>query len=917
MDIGNALNILNLGKLLIFYTHHTYRFLYYYLLSLGYVLGVPVTRTLSQNIYTQVKRSTQPWDHGCNLSSVFLTPEFLWTDYNGKHEVESNGITEFPQFFRVEPTFQIVLFAIHMFWKRGAHVAGYVRCRNFSGLPKRPPNSLTSQSRSTGQIRRVSNDDPAQGPTDKTAQPDVPPHRVQYLEDVKVLGKPAHVVIMNKKPRRPQKVAQTNTDKGPWKSPAELLKDLHREKADFKLEELEENFDRLCALYSPGQSLLLNDWEHLHKTLNDGFTFEQLKKYYQNAERNTDDEYQDGWRAGISPYMDQAPAPQSRITTRIPAFKEMGPKKRLVERILRECWELSIDGEEGQLDVHLDRRPMSVLLLPTMPLMNMFAESLKVNIDVSRHLGLIRITGSKEACMETSRQLHEWASDVRSMDIDLPVAHLKSRADMGYWENTLLPWIQSEYNVSLDINWEEEVLTIHYLHGAESNAHRARQTLHLAVPPPHQQDGLLTNVSNSESAHLYPVSCPGSMKLPDRQKEWLRWIKIGEGDGRVPGRPPASIYGKGLVKPFHTLLERLFDGEDSNTRHTLDPEFTREVITATVGQCLFESAPSYNSEQVSFPDIETSQTPRIFINEVPNTLPFLDSLENVENNDNTSSFRIRLLPSRNGHPPLPELELELETVLPEDNEDVSISPRIRKVSAIVTSRDVDMLLPESPLDIRFNKTVYYCLFEPDNTKGNPHSAAADSEFLSSLHKCVEAFKLNMPLARNQPPMPLFCNLAIPKRVAALLDSSESSQSASSKTAEKTEYITGEYYIYPPVQSLAEAGVSRYIYKEFDLTFGTRNLGPYLPTKTTDISLTLGLHDDERRPQAALPNQKLSSLTQAGSTAGSLRTALLPFYLSSCHLAFGFAALQQRLDQDLLDEELFDENLPDKKLDHDP
>ncbi|EZF33689.1 hypothetical protein H109_05536 [Trichophyton interdigitale MR816] len=801
-----------------------------------------------------------------------------------------------------------------MFWKRGAHAVGFARCRNFSNLRKPPPSSpIPRPPDSADHTHEPSHDDPTPASTENPAKFDGSPHRIQQLENVKVLGKPAHVVIVDNKPRRPRDVVQAANGKSSWKSPTELLKDLQNERVEFELEEVEKNLDHLRALYNPGDTLLPKDWKHLHNKLSDGFTFEQLRKYYQNTERNTDSKKSSEWRAGNSSYLDQPPAPQGRITSRIPAFKEMGPKKKLVERILRESWELSIDGEEGQLDIHLDTRPMSVLLLPTMPLLNMFAESHKVNIDVSRHLGLIRITGSKEACMGTSQQLKEWASDVRSIDTGLSVAQLKATADLNYWENTLLPWLQSEYNVSFDIGREHGAVNIHYFHDNKFNAHRARRTLYLAASSLHQKGGLFTNLTNSENAHIYPVFYSDSMDLPNRQKEWFRWIKSGDSDGRVPGRPPASIYGKGSVKPFHKLLELLFDGDVLSNQRLLDQHRTREVITASVGQCLFEGGPTHDSGQASFSNIENLQTPRIFINEVPNTLAFLDSLEAAPNDDNKNTFRIRLLPSRKEQPFLPELELELEAASLEDCEETSTIPTIRNISAIVSSRNVDMLLPESPVDIRFNKTVYYNLFNRDCVEYI--STEADNVLHSSLLRSAETFKLNLPLTRNQPSMPLFCNLEIPKIVAELLDPArEPSQRAPAQSTQELEYVTGEYYVYPPVQSLAEASVSKYIYKELDLTFGTRDMGPYLPTKTTEISLTLGLYDDERRPQNALPNRKLSSLPQTDSSIGSLQSALLPFYLRSCHLAFGFAALQQQSDRDMSDQKIFDESLLEKNLD---
>ncbi|KAK2736150.1 hypothetical protein FQN57_000881 [Myotisia sp. PD_48] len=722
-------------------------------------------------------------------------------------------------------------------------------------------------------------------------------YHVEHLKNAQVLGKPARVVIVNKKPRDiVGPYANDGSEEGNinWrKGPRELLAELRIEAGSHPVE-VAKNFQRLRELHTLGERLDFVQWESLHASVHDGFTYNQLAQYYRtfNKDRKTCPEDQRSisarsgiWKAGTTPFMDPESSARENATNRIAGFKQQSAKKRLVQKILRECWQLSIKDEVGQLDMRLGSGAISVLLVPDLSPLRTFAESNNVNIDVSRSLNLVRITGSELSCGEVKDQLLAWVSDLQSLDISLEQSIYM---DLDYIESTFSPWLNEIYNVGCEIHRDTSKLTIYYLPGQERDVQHARRTLYLALMPLEKEVRPVTHFPKSELAQLSLVLSPDSLRFEERPKNWVRWTKISSGAGRsdprCSRRPPASIYSKGPTSPYAKLSNLLFTRPYIGEQN-LNPESACEVVTATAGKCLFENKPAFKLARVAFDRLESSTARRAFITDAPNTLSFLNSLDKALPENNPHTFCIQLVPSPNQRYKPPTIELELEASS-EDGDLKSLAPLAIKSASVVSSLGhVDMLMPESSLDMRFHRKIYHNIIIGTATGLEQPTSLNDGLLHSSLRECINKIQLRLPLFRQQSDMPLFFTIQIPAEYFE--DKKFSDPNMVTKIPKKTpEYMSAEYYISPPVRSLVDANVTRYAYKNFELHFSSQNLGPYLPMKSTEIKLILGCSRDKLRLRNGLP---WSPGIRPGS---SIENNLYPFYIRACQLAFELGASQQ-------------------------
>lgn len=729
--------------------------------------------------------------------------------------------------------------------------------------------------------------------------------------DQEFLGEPSKVFVLDHSSEKRfegnfMKVGEHEVKDETPKTRSQILEEINRERHELpSSNDATTSLQYLKNLHKPGQALPTAEWNKLRDTLNSGFTTAQLSDYVQREQEEASGDSKQRkpkeaeWKAGTSSFVELGSATQERITTRIEGLNRYLAKRVLAEKILRECWQLSLMDEVGQLDVRLPSRNLSVLLLsPESPLKSL-AESCNATIEVSQKISLVRITGSETACLNAKSRLAELASETRSLDIDLPTSVVKRNQIC----TDLLPWIQREYGILCRSNKNAKTATLHYLSSAGSDVQQARRILFLAsIPDPDPRHNFVTNLSKSLPANLYPVLSPDCMKLPDRQKEWLRWAKpLSDSnitEGRATRRPPESIYNRNPAAPLARISDTLFKAPEERRKY-LHGRFTREVVTAAVGKCLFQKQHKLAKDVVTFSDIETSSAPKTFITDVPNTLSFLKSLNTVRSGDsqNSSTFRIRLMPSPPNKLQLPPIELELKSgPTSRDPGEVS-APILQKASAIIDTTEVDMLLPETSLDIRFHRTLQYDLFEGQEPS---FSGEGGNTIQSSLLECAEMFRLHYPLSSPQPPMPVFFNLAIPKNLVKSL-SSKPSKSKKSAEDQSAEYITGEYYTYPPLRSFANASIAKYTYKDYELDFTSQNTGPFLPKQTTVLSLSYGRWSDAQKPN---PDQDISQEDEAASDRikeHSPRADFRPFYTRACQLAFELGALQHGGASEVVDQ----------------
>ncbi|EEP77186.1 predicted protein [Uncinocarpus reesii 1704] len=230
---------------------------------------------------------------------------------------------------------------------------------------------------------------------------------------------------------------------------------------------------------------------------------------------------------------------------------------------------------------------------------------------------------------------------------------------------------------------------------------------------------------------------------------------------------------------------------------------------------------------------------------------------------------------------IPRVEDSTEGLIKEPH-GVLMTPIFRKATAILQERNVDFLLPETALDVRFTRTLYYDLLE-----GREFSSFTDenSPLQSSLAKCVANIQYSQPISGHQPPMPSFCNLAIPKK---LIKTPRYKRDNAPQYAEGETGTTEGEYIYPPLRSFTAASIARFNYKDLELNFSNPRMGPVFAEQNVNVSLAIGRYDDELRPLAIHRDvHKPASAGKAGDN--SMKALFQPLYSRACQLAFELGA----------------------------
>ena len=275
----------------------------------------------------------------------------------------------------------------------------------------------------------------------------------------------------------------------------------------------------------------------------------------------------------------------------------------------------------------------------------------------------------------------------------------------------------------------------------------------------------------------------------------------------------------------------------------------------------------------------------------PNTRSFLNGLLSILDDSNKATHRIRLIPSTSNVQNFPPIELELEMLPSKGSSEWSSSPTLRRAAAIIHERSVDLLLPETTLDLRFTRVLHYDLRQGHNTL-DADLKGEHTTVLSRILDCVESLQYNFPLSRTQPPVPPFCRLSIPRKLLQeniLLGQSQPELGATLDASEVPDQameaeIEGEY-IFPPFQSLMGSRTAIFKYKDLELNYAHYNSGPMLPIHTTNVTLFLNLRDDIDHQPSLGTSSNSSAVSKKRGLRQAPQRAFGPFYRRACQMAF--------------------------------
>ncbi|KAJ5178700.1 hypothetical protein N7492_001910 [Penicillium capsulatum] len=651
------------------------------------------------------------------------------------------------------------------------------------------------------------------------------------------LGSPGQITVLKPghRNRRTRGEPKATPDPGPMTLDA-ILGDLKEEASAPALSTIEDAIET----YRPSNTkLTVAVGESIRMNLTAAFTASQLSDY-------------------IAKY--KTPHPREELLTRrwwpqkVRSGRNSG-KGSLAEHVLRDCWQVDITDEAGQLDLHL-RSPLINLLLNAEHFsFERIANLHRASIDVTHSVGLVQITGQRHACESVAEVISDAVSRVQQVNVGLgPEA---SHLDLGpVMSPRFLEWLGHTYGVAVEQGPFKSSAKILYLTENEACADSARRTLDLAIsqvtsaPVPFS-----TYFPASELADLYHTHPEASLSWFDRQRQWFRW-----------SRPAVETVGKdGDQTPFFDNHKtRLSDELLKLLRAGPAPPVTMEdgadwseSVTAFVGKCLFAPKSSLASATLSASQLGKSSSPRAFATDIPRVMPFLDSLPPMTPVINGRPlYRLRLKPSLQNTAALPDVQVTF-TIEPRTYFYGHDFVEIHDLKLVLSANHVDYLLPENGLDLRFTREIYRSV----QNNESPKSHALKEDIKKSLQNvfCAE------DATEASIGQTAFATISFPVHLLPTTDA------AAQEGPGMNDTLTAEYLL-PPLSDIRGAHVQRYTFDDREVHCSFSDLGPFLPVQTTELSLSLEL-------------LKPGSVPERGPSPATLDPAFHSFYNSACSLAF--------------------------------
>lgn len=685
---------------------------------------------------------------------------------------------------------------------------------------------------------------------------------------VEFLGKPGEIVVVSQTrrqiPEHEQSEPECATEEdAPRLTLGSMLGDLDKEQIALTASGLQEAFADYRGRYQAQDKLTASDWEELRSNLASSFKYSQLSDYLAESEKHA---LESGgkagqWRPGTSLFLDTTPSGRDRVTDRIAASRDLKGKAFMAERILRDFWKFSITDEIGQLDLRLPSPFIALLLNANHFSFDEVASLHGASIDITRSLGLVRITGKQTACQSIREVILDATARIREQDVGIDTQ--TATASLGQaCTSDFLEWVSKTYGVAFEQASHQVPNKLLYLAENKRGADGARRTLTLAISETKRPLWpFSTYLPASEMASVYTYNPEANASWLDRQKSWFRWamstVQTAEAETL-----PTPFFDSHQTRLSDELLKLLRD----TSPEPLSGSNVYESVTAAVGRCLFARKPTFEESVLSAPQLGRLSLPRTFTTEIPRIAPFLDSLSPTYPDDGIRTYCLRLIPSSRYANVAPELDVEIALPAEDNPETADDGFDVRNVNAILSTNSVDYLLPENGLDLRFTRTVYQKL--------------SNEALMQSVEQALQDIRMSNPASRGSVPLPPFCHLSMPSEVVPSSAASNTGdpptcgqnshdQSLGSET--QNHHVTVEY-LFRPLGDIRSAAAQHYDFDGRRLTYRYYESGPFLPARTNEVLLDM-----------ELPGFG-SNLAQ-DQTQDSLEQDFHAFYNAACDMAF--------------------------------
>ncbi|RAH49153.1 uncharacterized protein BO95DRAFT_428959 [Aspergillus brunneoviolaceus CBS 621.78] len=677
---------------------------------------------------------------------------------------------------------------------------------------------------------------------------------------VRSLGDPAQVVVIQdrKRRRRSQIIAEKDSSEES-KGEHFMLKELEKDAA-FADEDLYiAHIDELGSPYQPYDKLTRADWNDLRYNLRSSFKISQLSDYIQ---QRIDKEGQDTpqgdsegkhWLPGVMNLMELVP---KRASIRTGALQGLKGKDAFAEKILRDCWHLSIAGEVGQLDIPMPDTAFHTLLNAENFSFEELAVLHDVKIDVSQVLQIMRVTGRQEACESIRDIVRDATMRIKEEGLTLPVSENDITANARVKSPDFLSWLNKTYGVTFDGKTSETPRRMFYLAENKQQADDAHRTLHLAWHSTNNHPTpFSTYMPATEMASINNIDPELNTPWFDRRHSWFRWAVTHEtGEVLTPGSllERRKFFNKHQFRLSNVLLKLLRNPNFNKTIGIENPTDTCESVTAAVGKCLFLRKPTFEETSVSAPQLGRLSLPRTFATDIPRAAPFLNNLV-PQKSDEQQVHRIRLVPSAFHAQVFPQLEVEVTVNTSKSPFYTGPEFALQSAKVVLAESKLDFLLPENGLDLRFSRRLTHEL---------PTGSAIDPSLGALEESLRKVFRQSLESSGSEVPLPSFTQITLPRKLLGQTPATEG------------ETLTADY-IFLPVNDARGTRVHRYNYGGQQLNYSYYESGPFLPHRVTELFL----RKDIGNPDSALSN------AVPGATDPVVEDGFHEFYKSACNLAF--------------------------------
>ncbi|KAF7176840.1 hypothetical protein CNMCM7691_004000 [Aspergillus felis] len=692
------------------------------------------------------------------------------------------------------------------------------------------------------------------------------PRSQKVTLDVDSLGKPGEIVVVPHRTRR-RRGSEIKRDTSDKSALPFMLEDIENKDTVLVSATINDSIRSFREPHRPHDKLSTNDWEDLRNRLQSSFTFQQLSDYIQEARQEAlvqkDGEPRSEhaptavWRPGTSMFLETGPVSQGSFADRVAVTQALKGKQLLAERILRDCWQLGVAGEVGQVDIRLSAYSLSLLLNSEHFSFEELASLHDAKIDVTRSLGLIRVTGSQHTCESIREIIYDATNRIRQEDVDLPTPTIDTPKSGRIFTPDFLAWVSKTYGVAFEQELSQSVIKMFYLAENREDADNARRTLNLAIyntTSPAIPFG--TYLSATQSASVYNVDPERNVPWFDRQKAWFRWAMSSA----------QSSETKILDTPYFDKHQSLLSDELLKLLRKSSPSIPErnginETVVAAVGQCLFLRKPSFETQTLSASQLGKLNLPRTFTTDVPRVTSFLRPLKPRLPDDDQQFYLFRLIPTAVHASIFPRLELEVTLTGSRRFSGSDAQIGIHSAKAELAESSVDYLLPENGLDLRFTRKLYRDLLH-----GHSENESAENITVQSLRECLQGAFSRLMNSEGEAPLPAFTHVPLPNHLLKGTVNSVPDNSGNHTTAE---------YMFMPVNDLRGTRIHRYDFNGQQLNYAFYESGPFNPYRTTEIFLDMDLSEGDTSTSPA----------EGAVSPDPLHRGFNSFYGAACSLAF--------------------------------